>query len=233
MSSDRLNERIELLSVNDPFEALSPEDIRWLAQRTPERDYESGEIVYIPGDASEVAFVLLAGGVRLYGMVRGQELTFAVVRAGTIFGEVSLAERTHDEYAEALEPSRVALVSLHDFWHLAKRNPEVTARVVGLMGDRLRQNRGRMVDIALKEVPARLAGLIVDLVQSEGVVTGEGHYRILTRYTHEQLATMIGAKRVAVTRAFGTLRDAGCVKLLRHRIYVSDLAALSRLAVTG
>jgi CRP/FNR family transcriptional regulator len=88
-----------------------------------------------------------------------------------------------------------------------------------------------MTDIALKEVPARLANLILDLIQSEGVVTHQGHYKIPTHYTHEQLATMIGAKRVAVTRAFGRLQNAGCVWLWRRQIYVLDLAALRRWAV--
>src|SRR3954469_19966188 len=147
MSSERLDEQIRLLSLNDPFEVLSSEDTYWLAQRTPERYYQNGEVVYIPGEASEVAFLLLKGRIRLYGMAGNQELTFGVVHAGTIFGEVSLAERTQEEYAQALEPSRVALVSLHNFWYLARRNPKVSARVVGLMGERLRENRGRMVDI--------------------------------------------------------------------------------------
>ena len=90
-----------------------------------------------------------------------------------------------------------------------------------------------MTDIALKEVPARLASLIFDLIQSEGVVTPEGHYKILTHYTHEQLAAMIGAKRVAVTRAFGKLQEAGCVRLWRRQIYVFDLATLRRLAMAS
>jgi CRP-like cAMP-binding protein len=142
-------------------------------------------------------------------------------------------ERTQDEYAQALEPSRVGLLSLNTFWHLVRQNPEMNARLVKLLGDRLRLSRSRMTDIALKEVPARLASLILDLTQSEGVVTREGHYTILTHYTHEQLATMIGAKRVAVTRAFGKLQDARCVRLWRRQIYVVDLATLRRLAMAS
>ena len=88
-----------------------------------------------------------------------------------------------------------------------------------------------MRDIALKEVPARLASLIHNLLESEGVVTREGHYKILTRYTQEQLATMIGAKRVAVTRAFGILQDIGGVQLRNRQIIVIDLAALRSLGV--
>jgi hypothetical protein len=59
------------------------------------------------------------------------------------------------------------------------------------------------------------------------------HYKILNHYTHEQLAAMIGAKRVAVTRAFGKLQDARCVRLWRRQIYVVDLATLRRLAMAS
>ena len=215
------------------MEPLSIEEINWLAQRTIERNFQRGDIVHIPGDASEIVYLLLAGRIRLYGMVEEQELTFDIIRASTMFGVASLMERTQDEYAQALEPSRVGLLSLNTFWHLVRQNPEVNARLVKLLGDRLRLSRSRMTDIALKEVPARLASLILDLTQSEGVVTREGHYTILTHYTHEQLATMIGAKRVAVTRAFGKLQDARCVRLWRRQIYVVDLATLRRLAMAS
>jgi CRP/FNR family cyclic AMP-dependent transcriptional regulator len=212
------------------LETLSTEEIDWLAQRTIVRNFQGGDIVHVPGDASEVVYLLLAGRIRLYGMAGDQELTFGIIRASTMFGLASLMERTQDEYAQALEPSCVGLLSLDTFWHLMSQNPEVNTRLVKLLGERLRLSRSRMTDIALKEVPARLASLILDLIQNEGVVTREGHYKIATHYTHEQLATMIGAKRVAVTRAFGKLQDAGCVRLWRRQIYVVDLDTLRRLA---
>jgi CRP/FNR family transcriptional regulator len=217
----------------DVFEPLTAHQTDLLAQRTQERAFGRGETVYAPGDASEVVFVLLTGRMRLYGMAGGQELTFEVVRASTTFGIASLMERTQDEYALALEPSRVGVVGLSDFWRLVRENPGVNARLMKVLGDRLRQTRGRMADIALKETPARLASLILDLVQSEGVVTREGHYKIVVHYTHEQLAAMIGATRTSVTRAFGKLQDSGCVRLFRRQIYVVDLDALKRRASMG
>ena len=122
------------------------------------------------------------------------------------------------------------MLGLNDFWHLVRENPEVNARLLKLFGDQLRMTRSRMADIALKETPARLASLILDLVQSEGVVTREGHYKIVSHYTHEQLGAMIGATRASVTRAFGKLQDVGYVRLSRRLIYVEDLGALRRLA---
>jgi CRP-like cAMP-binding protein len=223
-------ERIHVLSEVGLLEPLSAEQLEWVAQRTLNRSFQKGESVYTPGDASEVVYLLIRGRVRLYGMVRQRDLTFDVIRAGDVFGEASLTERTQNEHAQALEASQVGLLELDTFWHLVRENAEFNVRVIRMIGERFRMTRGRMTDIALKDSPARLAALILDLVQGEGVVTREGHYRISTHYTHEDLASMIGLKRVAVTRAFGRLQDSGYVQLRRRQIYVTDLAALKGLA---
>ena len=86
-----------------------------------------------------------------------------------------------------------------------------------------------MEDVTLKEVPARLASLILFLVESEGVQI-PGEIRVPTRYSHEHLGTMIGANREAVTRAFGRLQDEGALQIRRRLIYVDDLEALQRAA---
>ena len=221
----------ELLSKVDVLEPLSSEQLGWVAQKTLGRSFQKGDSIYIPGDASEVVFLLLTGRVRLFAMVRHRELTFDVVQAGAIFGEASLMERTQNEYAQALSFAEVGLFELDAFWSLLRENVEVNARVIRMLGERSRLTRGRMTDIALKDSPARLAALILDLVEDEGVVTREGFYRVTTHYTHEELASMIGLKRVAVTRAFGTLQDREYVQLRRRQIYVTDLAALKRVAL--
>jgi DNA-binding transcriptional regulator YhcF (GntR family) len=61
------------------------------------------------------------------------------------------------------------------------------------------------------------------------VVSSES-YRIPTHYTHEQLASMIGCKRVAVTRAFRKLEEGGAVVLKARRIVVKDANALKEMA---
>lgn len=105
----------------------------------------------------------------------------------------------------------------------------MSLKIIELLSERLHLYGSRMVDIALKEVTARLAGLILSLVESPESVSGEGR-KVSTRYTHEQLGTMVGAQRVAVTRALGELRKAGAVQTRRRRIYIRDIEALERIA---
>jgi CRP/FNR family transcriptional regulator, cyclic AMP receptor protein len=226
-------ERIKLLSAVDILEPLATEEIALLSQRAPERSFEKGEMVYLVGDTSNVLFLLLEGRIRLYDVVVGQEFTFDVIGAGTIFGEASLVGRAHSEYAQALEPALVLLLNVDTFWQLVRQQPKVNERVVKLLVIRSDMNRSRMTDIAVKGVPARLASLLLDLLQSDGLVTRDGYYKVASYYTHDQLASMIGVTRGTVTRAFGTLQDSESVLLRRRQIYVIDLATLKRLAVEG
>src|SRR5215212_2651442 len=98
---------------------------------------------------------------------------------------------------------------------------------MSILSERLSLIEDRMEDIALQGVPACLAGFILRLIDSEGVVAREG-YKIPTCYTRWQLATMVGSKRETVTKAFTLLQRAGVVDLRRRRIYVRDIEALKR-----
>ena len=171
-----------------------------------------------------------AGGAWVYEeSCPGRELTVSVVESGTLVGATGFAPRPWGMRVEALESSIVCGVRRQAFEGLVERNPTLGTRVARLLGERLIETEGRLADLARKEVPERLASQILRLVASEGVVT-RGGYRILTRYTHQQLATMIGANREAVTRAFGKLRSEGGVELRERRIFVTDQEALKRAA---
>jgi CRP-like cAMP-binding protein len=98
---------------------------------------------------------------------------------------------------------------------------------VHLLSERLRRYETRLEDITLKDITARLASLILLLLESEGVV-GPNYLKIPTHYTHRQLGTMIGVNREAVTRAFTELQDKGLVALRRRLIYIADAEALRR-----
>jgi CRP/FNR family transcriptional regulator, cyclic AMP receptor protein len=110
-----------------------------------------------------------------------------------------------------------------------ERNPGAAIKLIRVLSRRLRLADERLADIALKQVPARVASLILQLVEEEGVVTEEG-YKIPTLYTQERLGSMIGAKRVAVTRAFTKLQHEGNIELKRRLIYIKDIEALKRIA---
>jgi CRP/FNR family cyclic AMP-dependent transcriptional regulator len=229
-----LQEQIRLLSMVDIFGPLSPEEMEDLAKRTPDTFLEQGDVLYTPQDGTERLFILKKGRVQVYEVDRGgKEITLSVVEDGNVFGEMALTGQSLEGvYMRALAPSTVVSLMREHLEELIMKKPEVGLRLVRELAERLHASEARYSDVVGKDVPARLATLILTLIESEGVVSSES-YRIPTRYTHEQLASMIGCKRVAVSRAFSRLKEVGAVELKERHIVVKELGALKGLAEAG
>jgi CRP/FNR family cyclic AMP-dependent transcriptional regulator len=226
-----LQEEIRLLSMVDILGPLSEEQMEDLAKRAPDTFLEQDDILYTPTEGTERLFILKQGRVQLYEVDQsGEEITLSMVEDGNIFGEMALTGQSHSAlYVRALTPSTVVSLRREDLEHLIMNKPEVGLRLVRELAEKLHASEARYADVVGKDVPARLATLILTLMDSEGVVSSES-YRIPTHYTHEQLASMIGCKRVAVTRAFRKLEDGGALVLMARHIIIKDLDALKGLA---
>ena len=226
-----LQEQVRLLSMVDIFGPLSPEEMEDLAKRTPDTFLERGDVLYSPQDGADRLFILKKGRVQVYEVGQsGEEITLSVVEGGSVFGEMALTGQSlQGLYVRALVPSTVVSLRRDDLEKLIMKKPEVGLRLVRELAERLHASEARYTGIVGKDVPTRLATLILTLVDSEGLVGAES-YRIPTRYTHDQIASMIGCKRVAVTRAFSRLKEVGAVELRERHILVKDLDVLKGLA---
>jgi CRP/FNR family transcriptional regulator, cyclic AMP receptor protein len=226
-----LKEEIRLLSMVDILGPLCDEEMEDLAKRAPDTFLEQDDILYTPKEGTERLFILKKGRVQLYEVNgEGDEITLSVIEDGNVFGEMALtAQSLGGLYVRAITPSTVVSLRREDLEHLIMKKPEVGLRLVRDLAQRLHASEARFADMVGKDVPARLATLILTLVDSEGVVSSDS-YRIPNHYTHERLASMIGCKRVAVTRAFRKLEGGGAVMLKDRRIVVKDMDALKESA---
>jgi CRP/FNR family cyclic AMP-dependent transcriptional regulator len=216
----------ELLSLVDVLESLSQKELEELAARCPDIHLKRDEDFYRSEEHDGGLFLIKEGRVRIYRLTpTGKQLTLVLLSAGTALA----SRRLQGLHAQALEPSVIAFMRREDLERLISRSPEVGLRLVDLLAERLRLMDERMSDVIHKEVTARLASLIVQLLGEEGIVVGK-EYVIPGPYTYEQLGTMIGAKRVSVTRAFKRLRETGAVEVQRGHIHISDVDALKRIA---
>jgi CRP/FNR family transcriptional regulator, cyclic AMP receptor protein len=239
-----LKEQMRLLSMVNILGPLSEEELEDLAKRTPDTFLEQDDILYVPTEGTERLLVLKKGRVQLYEIDQsGEEITLSVIEDGNVFGEMALTGQSLSGiYVRAISPSTVVSLRREHLEDLIMKKPEVGLRLVRELAERLHASERRYADVVGKDVPARLATLILTLVDTEGVIlslvdseraVSTQSYRIPTRYTHEQLASMIGCKRVAVTRAFRKLEEGGAVELKKRHIVVQDLDALKDLAEAG
>ncbi|MGB9738449.1 Crp/Fnr family transcriptional regulator [Chloroflexus sp.] len=191
--------------------------------------YPAGHIFHLPNEVGQYVFLLQQGRVRIYKLsAEGRALTLLVLNPPSLFGEMTLVgSGTHDTCAEAMTNCVVAQIDRETFRDFLNRYPGAALDVMELMGSRLRTMEQRLADIAFKSVPQRLAALLLDLA---GDSVEEAAPARLVRYTHQQLAEMIGTYRETVTKALGDMREANLIRIDDEAIVLVDPDRLRRLA---
>lgn len=194
--------------------------------------YPVGQIFHSPNELGEQLFVLRSGRVRIYKLSpEGRALTLMVLEPVTIFGEMTLVGQwLHDTFAEAMSECVIGLIGRDTLRNILERYPQVAIAFMELMGQRLRAMENKLADIAFKSVPQRLATLLLSLT---GLSPGSAPHDAppsVVRYTHQQLAEMIGSYRETVTKAIGEFREAGLIRVEGDAIILTDLEQLQRLA---
>jgi CRP/FNR family cyclic AMP-dependent transcriptional regulator len=227
-------EQLWPLAKVDILQSLSSEEIERLALLSGSVHLGTGEVFAVE-EGRCTLLLLTSGRVRVHEPnTAGPGLTISMVEAPTVVAQTGFAAwAPRALVVEALEPSVLRVLEGEAFEDLVRRNPEVGVKTIRVLGERLSTCEGRLCDLVRKEVPARLASLILGLSEHQGVLTADGSRMIPTRYTHNQLASMVGSNRESLTRALGRLRRAGGVEVKDRRIHVVDVEVLTRIAGSG
>lgn len=185
--------------------------------------FRRGQTVYGPNSTSRAVYLLVQGEIRLYRIAAdGRRFTLATLVAGAVFGQNSLLGSLEFEtYAEASEPSTVWIIADSSAREIFARNADLSLSLLEGIGQRLVDAEARLELMAYKKVPARLASLLLQHMDSSGEVCG---------LTHQDLAEMLGTYRETISQAMRDFRTRRLVVPGRKRIAIIDPDALRRVA---
>ncbi len=190
--------------------------------------------IYLPGDLGDAVYLLKSGRVKISRLSPGgKELTLAILEPGEIFGETdALQGAPRDEVAEALEDTVLCIVPRSEFEALLQRTPGLALRLTKLIGLRLRRIESRVEDLVFRDVPTRLAHLLLDLARDLGVEDQRG-LLLRARFSHRDLANLIGSTRETVSLTLGEFRREGLVETEGRQMIIRNREGLARLAESG
>ncbi|MCL4506359.1 MAG: Crp/Fnr family transcriptional regulator [Chloroflexi bacterium] len=227
-------DKLTYLREVDVFQDLSAQEIAALGDHAPMTRVAAGATLYAPDRPVEVLFILKQGRVRLYHLLPdGRKVITTVLESGVIFGEMALIGQELDgAFAETLDDCVLCLMSRNDVKTLLLGDPRIAFRIAETLGRRLIETERRLMDIAFKRVPERVALLLLELARQSRDESLAGH-RTTVRTTHEELADMSGTYRETVSKVLGEFRAHGLIELGRGKIILLDMEGLSRVAEAG
>jgi CRP-like cAMP-binding protein len=222
------------LQAVDIFQDLNPQEVEEIGHRAPMKQVPAGTRFYSPDQPLEVLFILKLGRIRLYQVTPdGRELTMGILEAGTIFGEMSLVgQALNQNFAEALTPCLLCLMSREDVKQILLSEPRIAIRITEIIGKRLLETETRLLELAYKHAPARVAAQLLRMADNRPGWLGRKSFPEV-QCTHEELAALVGVHRETATKILNEFRQEKWVTLKRGKVILLDLPKLEQVSANS
>lgn len=203
----------EVLANVPLFGGLPAEELQRLASLLRPHQYARGEMLFLAGDQGTSLCLIAAGRIRIQLTgPDGREVTINVYGPGEIVGEMALLDgepRSADAIAQ--DPTHVYWLHRDDFVTFLQRYPHAAMTMMAGLSRRLRHTTRVVENTTLRDVPARLAQVILELAELHGRQMPEG-ICIDLRLTQSDLAARIGASRETVNRVIRSFEAQGLLR---------------------
>ncbi len=207
------------------FGSLPEKDVNRLAETAVGRTFAKYELIFSEGNEARGFYLLTEGRAKIYKLSpAGKEQILHVVSAGEIFGEAAVfAGGKYPAFARALAASRAVFFPAERFRAEIAANPELALHMLAAMAGYLRRFARLVEQLALREVPARLAEYLLN-----APADGEGRMRLAI--TKRELAAQLGTQPETLSRALGVLQARGLIEVDGASIRVANPRELEKTA---
>jgi len=143
-------------------------------------------------------YFLKEGEVEIYESdQRGRKMIVDVLKPGDIFGYANMGSADLPRhFIRATKNAVVCVMPKQDFLALLEKKPEIALRVIKELSLQLSATESRLRDTALSDMETRVLGELKRL---------EDAGKLARKFTHEQLAQLVGTTRETITRTLARL----------------------------
>ncbi len=196
-----------------------------------QRKAAAAEAILIEGMPCEGLYFVVAGQVRLIRTAaEGRQHVLRVLGPGASFNDVAVFDGgPNSDGAVAVGPTTIGFISKADVTSLLDRHPEIARAALKLLSSRQRVLGTVVEDLALRDVTARVARLLLGCIGHHDHIIEKAEFACV-RITHQEIASMVGSVREVVQRALKELERDGAITLERARIHIRDQAQLEQWA---
>ncbi len=193
------------------------------------KTFRPKSLIYLPADHADGVLLLGCGRAKICTFSGdGKETILAFVEPGELFGELAIVgQETREEYAEACETSKVVLIPADAMQELMQHHPYVSLGIMKLIGLRRQRVERRLKYLLFRSNRERLVHLLLELTEQYGTPDDQG-VRLRIKFSHRELANIIGSTRESVTILLGQLQAEGHLRLGRRKIIIRDPLRLAQ-----
>ena len=208
------------------FRELSLDQRNALVQRAHLRTVAGGGAVFLMGDPGDSMMAILNGTVRISApSPDGKEIILGLLQPGEFFGELALLDgRERSADAKAMTDCTLAILNRRDVLQFLDRSPGGWPSVVAVLCDRLRRTTLQITEVALLELPVRLAKALLRLTAIAAGTAGS------IKLSQRELGNIVGATRESVNKCMREWQRNGAIQIDGNSIRILDRDHLQAIA---
>lgn len=207
---------------------------RFVSQIGVTKQLRRGDVLFTAGAQADSAYFVASGGIKLVGRsAEGAETIAGVTLAP---GAVGLADGwrggTHSTDAIAISEATLWSIDVARLGIAAQRSPALSAALIDALSLEVRSLRSLLIERASGDVPARLAGRLLDLAAALSR-SGRTDCVFELPFSQQDLASLSDMCRESTNKTLRAFRQARIVEQEGRTIRILRPDVLERLRCCG
>ena len=185
--------------------------------------YTKHQTIFREGDPGQSFYLILSGSVAVVRIASdGRETILSILKERDFFGEMSVFDTSvRAAGVRTMTDAEVGVIERDDFLALIDKTPRIGRLLVIALSERLRAANKLIAATTSQDIRARLASLLLNLMQNFGEPVSTGT-RISLRLTNQEMANMIGTTRETVNRTLNRFWDERLIDMRTAHVIVAE-----------
>ena len=213
----------QILKSTPLFAGLDEAELNALSARSGVRAYEKGALLFSEDEPCTGLYVVVSGRIRIFKTsLSGREHILALEGPGSSIAELPVFDGgNYPASASAVEYAEALFISRPDLRAICLEHPEVSLKMLQVVGGRLRRLVGIIEELSFTTVRHRLIAWLLRTARAEGRTTDRGLVFSLSA-SHQDLASQIGTVRELVSRNLARLQAQSFIEMNGREITILD-----------
>lgn len=191
------------------------------------REYPKNSLIQLKD--KDVICIVMKGNVKqsIYS-IEGEEKILYLLQNGEIFKEMDYFSGGESKFVtKALVDSTISILDKEVVEQILLEKPSIYRDIIHSITRKFRIVMFQMANMAFSDSIGKVADTLIRLYYQEGEEIIQGK-KIKDKFTHEEIAKLIGCSRVTVTRALNKFRDENIIDIVNGEIVIKNIEKLEK-----
>lgn len=189
--------------------------------------FKKDTIIYQQQEDTHYVYLVESGRVRMsVYSVDGEEKSLFIAEKGCLFGEISSLDSIPNfANATVAADSLIYEIPKQAFMDALNNNHLCALNVINLLNRKIRILSNQIKQLSFDDSYYRVCNALIHLINQYGV-KGDNGYTLGIKFTHQEMANLIGLNRVTVTNIFISMTNKGVLAKENGHYVIKDMNKL-------